>query len=154
VTEDLKPLPWRFPSLPLAAGIAPNVLHGDYPNVGVVLFRVDAIVEAGGFDPHVIYYQDADLMIRIAPHRENLGVNVVGILYRFRAPSKARSDYFWTNRCVVRWRPKHVGVRWTAAVRFQYRMKRMIYNTLCEDAHACISIGHRRDALQCLLRAL
>ncbi len=153
-TEDLQPLPMTFPSPPLASGIAPEQLHVDYPNIGVVLFRRDAVVEAGGFDPRIKYQQDADLMIRLAARREIVGVEAIGMLYRFRAPSKARADYFWSNREITNWWPKHVGVGWKAAARFQCKMRRMFYHIFCEDAAVCVALGHRRDALECLLRAL
>jgi glycosyltransferase involved in cell wall biosynthesis len=153
-TEHLQPLPLTFPSPPLATGIAPERLHLGYPNVGVVLFRREAIAGAGGFDPHVDYYQDADLMIRLAARHEIIGVDIVGMLYRFRAPSKSRSDYFWAHRHVARWRPKNVGVGWKAAVRFQLKIRRMVYSIFCEDAAACVAQGRRRDALECFLRAL
>jgi glycosyltransferase involved in cell wall biosynthesis len=153
-TEDLQPLPWTFPSPPLAAGIAPDRLHMDYPNVGVVLFRREAVAELGGFDPHVVYGEDADLMLRIAAHHEIVGVEVVGMLYRLRAPSKARSDYFWSHREVTRWRPKHVAVRRKAAAKFQFKMKGILYHQFYQDAAACLALGHRRDALECLLRAM
>src|SRR5579859_2323363 len=39
-TEDLQPLPWRFPSTPLPSGYVPDDLHRHgYPQLGVVLFR-------------------------------------------------------------------------------------------------------------------
>ena len=70
------------------------------------------------------------------------------------APSKARSDYFWTHRNVTSWKPNDVGVGWKAAARFQCKIRRMFYHGFCEDAAACGALGHRRDALECLLRAL
>ena len=48
-TEDLEPLPWRFPSPPLPSGLVPDELHLKYPPIiGTVLFRQDAIAEVGG----------------------------------------------------------------------------------------------------------
>jgi glycosyltransferase involved in cell wall biosynthesis len=154
VTEDLQPLPWTYPSPPLASGIAPERLHVDYPNLGVVLFRRQAIDDAGGFDPRIIWYQDVDLMLRIAARREIVGVEVVGMVQRMRAPSKARSDYYWSHRDVTTWSPKHVGVGWKAAARFRFKMRRMFYHIFCEDAAACMALGHRREALECVSRAL
>lgn len=153
-TKDLEPLPWTFPTPPLASGIAPEQLHLGYPNVGVVLFRRDAVDKAGGFDPRIIYHQCSDLMIRIAARREIVGVEIVGMLYRLRDPSKVRSDYFWSNREVTGWAPKHVGVGWKTAARFRFKVTGMFYYQFCHDADACITLGHRRDGLKCLYRAL
>jgi glycosyltransferase involved in cell wall biosynthesis len=154
VTDDLEPLPWKFPSPPLASGIAPERLHEGYPNVGAVLFRRKAVAEAGGFDPRIPYHQDSDLMIRIAARHEIVGLEFVGVLHRLRTPSRTRANYYWANREVKNWWPKHVGVGLKAGVRFMFRLRRMLYHLLCEDAAACAAAGHRTDALLCLSRAI
>jgi glycosyltransferase involved in cell wall biosynthesis len=151
-TEDLEPLASTVPRPPLASGRVAERLHLNYPNLGVVLFRRQAVLDFGGFDPRIPYYQDADLMLRIAARREIVGVDVVGMLHRLRSPSKSRSDYYWTNRDVIRWRPKLVG--WKAATKFQVKIRGMYYRNFCEDAIACARLGHRRDALKCFGRAL
>jgi glycosyltransferase involved in cell wall biosynthesis len=152
-TEDLQPLPWTFPSPPLASGIAPEHLHRGYPNLGVVLFRREAVARAGGFDPRIIYYQDADLMIRLAARHEIVGTEFVGMLYRVRTPSRTRNNYHWANRGVRNWWPKRVGVGWKSAATLMFKLRRMLYHFFCEDAGACASMGNRRDALVCLSRA-
>jgi glycosyltransferase involved in cell wall biosynthesis len=154
VTDDLELLPWMFPSPPLALGIAPERLHNGYPNIGAVLFRAKAVADASGFDPRIPYYQDADLMIRIAAHREIVGLESVGVLYRVRTPSRTRADYYWVNREVRNWWPKRVGVGLKAGVRFMVKLRRMLYHQFCEDAAACAAARHRRDALLCLSRAI
>ena len=153
-SADLEPLTWTFPSPPLASGIDPERLHLGYPNVGVVLFRRDAVTEIGGFDPHVIYYQDSDLMIRLAARHEIVGVQFIGMLYRLRRPSRTRANYHWANRQVINWRPKRVGVGWKAAAGFMLKTRRLLYDIFLEDATVCASLGHRRDALLCLSRAI
>jgi hypothetical protein len=122
----------------------------------VVLFRRDALAEVGGFDRRIRYYEDGDLMLRIAARREIIGVEYVGMLYRERPPSKARSDYFWADarREILRWRPKQVGVGWRRAVKYQFKMRGVFYGRFCDDASASADLGHRRDALICLSRAL
>jgi hypothetical protein len=155
-TEDLEPLPWRFPKPPLPSGLVPDQFHLRYPQLGVVLFRQEAVAAVGGFDPLVPYYQDAELMIRIAGHHEIVGVEVVGILYRLRPASRARSDYHWARgrRKVMRWQPRDVGVGWTTAAKFRIGKRGLFFSSFSEDAAACISLGQRRDALICLFRAV
>jgi hypothetical protein len=157
VTEDLEPLAGPFPSPPLPSGLAPEKLHLSYPQVGVVLFRREALAEVGGFDLRIRYFEDADLMARIAARHEVIGLEVLGMLYRERSPSKARSDYFWAEarREVTRWRPKHVShvsIGWKTAATFRFRTKGLFCWRFLEDAAACIALGHRQDALVCLSR--
>jgi Glycosyl transferase family 2 len=152
--EDLQPLPWTFPSPPLISGIAPEQLHLAYPQVGVVLFRRETLVEVGGFDGRILYGEDGDLMIRIAAQHDIVGVEVVGVLFRQRAPSKARSDYHWARREVTRWKPKHVGVGWRTSVQFRLRHRGLFCRRFIEDGAACVDLRHRQDALACLCRAL
>jgi glycosyltransferase involved in cell wall biosynthesis len=152
----LEPLPLRFPTPPLPTGLVPNELHKGYPQLGVVLFRQEAVASVGGSDPRIQYGQDADLMIRIAGQHEIVGVEVVGMLHRLRPPSKARSDYHWAGarREILRWRPRHVGVSWTTAAKFLIETRGLFFWHFCEDAAASAALGHRRDALICLGRAL
>ncbi len=152
----LEPIPVRFPKPPLPSGLVPNELHKGYPQLGVVLFRQDAVASVGGSDPHIQYFQDADLMLRIAGHHEIVGVEVVGMLYRQRPPSKARSDYHWARarREVLWWRPRHVGVSWTTAAKFLIETRGLFFWHFCEDAAASAALGHRRDSLISLGRAL
>jgi len=151
-TEDMRPTGWTGPSLPLATGYAPDALHGKYPQLGAVLFRRDAIMEAGCFDPRIRYHQDADLMLRIAVRREIIGLNVVGVLYRNRCPGKTRADYFWSHREVVNWWPQTVG--WRARVRFIYVIRRLFFSRFLEDAAVSAEADRLRDAFVCLGRAL
>jgi glycosyltransferase involved in cell wall biosynthesis len=153
-TEDFEPLPWTFPRLPLPSGIVPEQLHLGYPNLGVVLFRREAVAEVGGFDPRILFHQDGDLMIRIAARREIVGVPFVGMLHRIRDPSKRRSDYYWANREVTRWWPRGVNVGWKTAIRLMFNTRRLLYYRFCEDAAACVTMGNARDSLECLLRAV
>jgi hypothetical protein len=148
--------PGPFPSPPLPSGLAPEKLHLSYPQIGVVLFRREALAEVGGFDLRIRYFEDADLMARIAARHEIIGLEVLGMLYRERSPSKARSDYFWAEarREVTRWRPKHMSIGWKPAAKFRFRTKGLFCWRFSEDAAACIALGHRQDALLCLSRAL
>ena len=156
VSEGLEPLGGPYPPPPLPSGLAPDKLHLSYPQIGVVLFRREALAEVGGFDWRIRYYEDADLMVRIAARHEIIGVEALGLLYREREPSKARCDYFWAEarREVTRWRPKHVGVGWKTAATFRFRTKGLFFWRFCLDAASCTPVGHRRDALVCLERAL
>jgi glycosyltransferase involved in cell wall biosynthesis len=160
-TEDLEPilepLPLQFPTPPLPSGLVPEQLHlSNYPQLGVVLFRREAVAAVGGSDPRIRYHQDGDLMLRIAGHHEIVGVEVVGMLHRLRPPSKARSDYHWATdrREVTRWRPRHVGVGWKTAARYRIETRGLFCWHFYEDAAACLDLGHRRDAMICLWRAL
>ena len=159
-TEDLEPilepLPVRFPTPPLPTGLVPNELHKSYPQLGVVLFRQDAVASVGGSNPRIRYFQDADLMLRIAGQHEIVGVEVVGMLHRLRPPSKARSDYHWARarREILRWRPRGVGVSWRTAAIYRIETRGLFFWHFCEDAAACIDRGHPRDALICLGRAI
>lgn len=153
-TEDrLEPIPATFPPPPLASGRVPAALHTAYPQLGVVLFRRQALEEVDGFDPRVQYGEDADLMLRIASRREIVGVDFVGMLYRVRSASRARSDYFWAVRDVTRWRPRVDGVGWRTAARFQILTRGKFFVRFCEDAGACVADGRPMDALVCLARA-
>jgi glycosyltransferase involved in cell wall biosynthesis len=152
-TDDLEPTPSTYPSLPLASGIVPERLHLAYPQLGVVLFRREAIADAGGFDLRLPYYQDADLMLRIAAKHQIVGVTTVGVLHRLRRPSRGRNDYYWSNRDVIWWRPKGVGVGWKTATKYLLGQKSLFFGRLIEDATGCTINGQRRNALICLLRA-
>jgi glycosyltransferase involved in cell wall biosynthesis len=149
-TEDMRPTGWTSPRLPLATG--PDALHVGYPQLGAVLFRRDAIMEAGYFDPRLRYREDADLMLRIAARREIIGLNVIGVLYRERGPGKSRADYFWSHRAVMNWWPQTVG--WRARVRFIRGIRGQFVSRFLEDAAVSAKADRFRDALVCLGRAL
>jgi glycosyltransferase involved in cell wall biosynthesis len=151
--EDLAPLDATFPPPPLVSGHAPGQLHVHYPQLGSVLFRRQALEEAGGFDPRVHYWDDADLMLRVAAAREIVGVESVGMLYRLRHPCRGRADYFWPLRDVARWRPKAAGVDWKSALQFQVSTRALFFTRFVEDAAACSEAGQRWDALVCAARA-
>jgi len=151
--EDLQPHEWTFPALPLIKGHAPGRLHVNYPQLGAVLFRREALQDVAGFDHRVDYGEDADLMLRVAARREIVGVESVGILYRLRDPCRARSDYFWPHRDVARWRPRGVGVGWKAALEFRLSTRALFFRRFAEDAAACAADGQRWDALVCAARA-
>jgi glycosyltransferase involved in cell wall biosynthesis len=153
-TEELEPLPWTFPSPPLASGLDSERLHLGYPNLGVVLFRREALLRVGGFDPRILYHQDGDLMMRIAAEQEIVGVEFVGMLHRLRAPSRARADYYWPHRDVTNWSPKHARLGWKTLLRLRFNIRGLFYRRFCEDAAACIVQGRQRDALVCLWRAV
>jgi len=149
--EGLEPTPWTFPNPPLVSGVAPERFHLGYPNLGVVLFRSAAVLEIGGFDPRILYHQDADLMIRIAARREIVGVDFVGMLHRIRDPSRERANYYWGNRQVKNWWPRGVGAK--TAAKFMIKTRSLYFHRFCEDTAACVDCGHRKDALVCLTRA-
>jgi glycosyltransferase involved in cell wall biosynthesis len=151
--QDLEPIASTFPVPPLASGHVPERLHGRYPQLGVVLFRRQALEEVDGFDPRVNYWEDADLMIRVAARREIVGVEREGMLYRLRYPCRERADYFWPLRDVARWRPKGAGVGWRPALRFEISTKGLFFTRFVEDAGACVDAGHNLDALVCVARA-
>src|SRR5262249_3683768 len=155
-SEDFQPIPATFPQPPLPSGIVPEQLHLGYPNLGVVLFRREAVAEAGGFDPRILYCEDGDLMIRIAARHEIVGVDFVGMLHRTRDPSRTRSDYYWANtrRKVKNWWPRNVGIGPGAAAKFMIKTRGLFFNRFCQDCAACAKLGHRSDALVCLGRAL
>jgi glycosyltransferase involved in cell wall biosynthesis len=152
-TQDLEPLPWTYPSPPLASGLVPERLHLAYPQLGVVLFRREAIAEVEGFDSRLPYYEDADLMIRIAAKHEIVGVTSVGILHRLRGPSRSRDDRYWTNRDLATWRPKGVGIGWRTSARYFVDRKSWLFERIVEDATACAASRQRRNGMVCLLRA-
>ena len=149
-TEDMQPTRWTWPSLPLAT--SPDALHGGYPQIGAVLFRRDAIMEAGCFNPQIRYAEDGDLELRIAARHQIIGLNVIGVLYRDRRPGKARADYYWSNRAVTNWWPRSVG--WRARVWFIYWIRRLFFSRFLEDAAVSAETGSMRDAFVCLGRAL
>ena len=153
-TEDgLEPLDSTFPALPLPSGHVPGQLHLQYPQLGAVLFRREALDEVSGFDTRVHYGEDADLMLRVAAQREILGVESVGMLYRLRRACRARADYFWPLRDIARWRPRDAGVGWKPALRFRVFTRGVFFTRFVEDAAACSAAGHRWDALVCAARA-
>jgi glycosyltransferase involved in cell wall biosynthesis len=151
--EDLEPLDFTFPAPPLVSGHAPGRLHVQYPQLGAVLFRRQALEEVGGFNPLVHYWDDADLMLRVAAQREIVGVEQVGTLYRLRHPGRERADYFWPLRDVARWRPKGAGVGWKRALQFQLSTRTLFFTRFVEDAAACAAAGDHRAALTCAARA-
>ncbi len=153
-TDELKPLPWTYPSPPLPSGVVPEQLHLAYPQLGVVLFRREVIAGIGGFDLRIPYYGDGDLLIRIAARHEIIGVPSVGILHRIRDPSRERDDYYWSNRHGTNWRPKGVGIGWRTKAKFCVGIKSLFFGRFVEDAFACAKSGQRRDAFICLMRAV
>src|SRR5262249_4016002 len=144
-----------FPLPPLVSGHAPGQLHAhsQYPQLGSVLFRRQSLEDVAGFDPRVHYWEDADLMLRVAARREIVGVESVGVLYRIREPSRERADYFWRLRDVARWWPKRAGIGWKPALQFQVSTRGLFFTRFMEDATTCAAAGHRRDALVCASRA-
>jgi glycosyltransferase involved in cell wall biosynthesis len=153
-TEDLRPISLTFPSPPLPSGIVPAQLHLGYPNLGVVLFKRDALTAVGGFDASIGYGQDADLLLRTAATRKIVGVDFIGMLHRLRSPSKTRADYYWARREITHWAPRHLGVGWRARATFLVKTKGLFFSRFCEDTLACASLGQGRDALKCLLRGI
>ena len=154
-TENFQPIPEAiFPKPPLHSGLVPERLHLHYPQLGVVLFRREAVANVGGFDPRIPYYQDGDLMIRIAARHPIVGVNFVGMLHRLRDPSRTRSDYHWGYRDVRNWWPRGVGIGVSAAATLMIRTRSLLFHRFCEDTAACVDRGQRKDALVCLSRAL
>jgi hypothetical protein len=151
--EDLEPLGTTFPDRPLVSGHVPERLHGRYPQLGVVLFRRQALEEVDGFDPRVNYWEDADLMLRVAARREIVGIEREGMLYRLRFPSRNRADYFWPLRNVAQWRPKGASVGLRPALRFQLSTKGLFFTRFVEDACACLDAGQNWSALVCAARA-
>jgi hypothetical protein len=119
----------------------------------VVLFRRETIADAEGFDSRIPYYQDGDLMLRIAARHEIVAVTEIGMLHRIRNPSRSRDDFYWSNRDVTMWRPRGVGIRWTTTARYFAGKKSLYFGRFVEDATTCAINGQRRDALVCLLRA-
>ena len=156
VTDDLRPVNGHFPRPPLPSGRVPERLHLGYPQLGVTLFRRQTLADVGGFDTRIRYFEDADLMSRVAARHDIVGLELVGMLYRERPPSRARSDYFWaeSRREVTRWRPKQVGVPWLAATQFRFRTRGLFCGRFYNDAAVCAALGDRRDALVSLGRAL
>ena len=154
-TENFQPIAEAiFPKPPLHSGLVPERLHLHYPQLGVVLFRREAVVDAGGFDPRIPYNHDGDLMIRIAAKHPIVGVNFVGMLHRIRDPSRARADYHWRYRDVRNWWPRGVGVGVSSAARLMISTRSLFFHRFCEDTAACVDCGQRKDALVCLSRAL
>jgi glycosyltransferase involved in cell wall biosynthesis len=156
VSDELEPIHHLFPVPPLPSGRVPDKLHLSYPQLGVVLFRRQALAEVGGFDTRIRYYEDGDLMSRVAARHEIVGLELVGMLYRERPPSKARADYFWAEarRELTRWRPKQAGISWLPAARFRFRAKGLFCGRFFNDAAACAGLGARRDTLVCVARAV
>jgi glycosyltransferase involved in cell wall biosynthesis len=153
-TEAMQPLDVTWPAAPLPSGRVPEQLYLALPQIGAVMFRRDLLVESGGFDSKITFGEDAELMLRLAAHHAIVGVDAVSVLYRQRAPSRARADYYWKGRSIVHWRPGRVGVGWRAFVRFESHTRGLFASRFCEDAAWCAEHGSRRDALVCLSRAL
>jgi hypothetical protein len=177
-TANLEPLPWLFPTAPLASGLVAEQLHLDYPNLGVVLFRREAFEEVNGFDVSMGWWaggsativretlafhgdrqklapsacEDGDLMLRIAVRNEIVGVESVGMLYRLKNPSRARADFHWAIRSFVHWKPQGIG--WRTNLLWQYKQRGGLYRKFCQDTAACISGGQREDAWVSFTRAL
>ena len=154
VSEDLAPLPWVFPERPPWRGKDVEALHLGYPCLGTALFRREAVESVGGFDRQVRYYEDADLMLRLASRYPVIGLDHLAVLYRLRPPSKARANYHWTNRHVVRWSPKEHGVGRRASAVYRFRQRRIHFYRFLEDAAACAKAAARRDWWLCVARAI
>jgi glycosyltransferase involved in cell wall biosynthesis len=152
-SEDLEPLPATWPAPPLVSGRAPGQLLQHIPQLGVVLFRREALEQVGGFDPQVHYWEDGDLMVRVAALRDIVAVDRVGMLYRLRRASRQRCNYFWPLRNVVRWRPKLEGIARTDRLRFHLATRGLFFGRFVEDAAASAAEGQRWDAMVCAARA-
>jgi glycosyltransferase involved in cell wall biosynthesis len=153
-TESLVPLDQTWPAPPLASGIVPEHLYLNFPQIGTVLFRRALLAESGGFNPSITFGEDAEAMLRVAARRPIVGVESVSILFRQRAPSIDRSNYFWNGRSVVHWHPRDVGLSLSAYARFEAHTRGLFAWRFCEDALRCAELGQRREALICLSRAL
>jgi hypothetical protein len=103
---------------------------------------------------YLAFPQGRRLMLRVAARYPVVGVESVSVLYRQRTPSKDRADYFWKERAIVHWRPRHLGVGWVAFARFDAHTRGLFALRFCEDAAWCAEQGSRRDAIVCLSRAL
>jgi glycosyltransferase involved in cell wall biosynthesis len=152
-TDSLQPLDSTWPVPPLASGLVPERLYLNFPQIGAVLFRRELLANAGGFDTRMFFGEDAEVMLRLAAHHPIIGVESVTVLYRQRAPSMARADYFWNGRAIVHWRPRHVGVGWAAFANFESHTRGSFAWRFCEDAAWCAANSSRNDALVCLYRA-
>jgi glycosyltransferase involved in cell wall biosynthesis len=152
--EDLQPQEWTFPTPPLPTGLVPSQLHLGYPNLGVVLFRREAVDRVGGFDPRIIYHQDGDMMLRVAARRHIIGIEFVGMLHRMRPASRARCDYHWKHREVAGWTPRNLGVGWKSLIKLRVKTRGLLYHRFCQDAVASLDAGQATDAFVCLTRAL
>jgi glycosyltransferase involved in cell wall biosynthesis len=152
-TEKLEPLPWTYPSPPLASGVIPRRLHLGYPQIGTVLFRREAIATVGGFDEGMQYGEDAELMVRLAVRNRIIGVDMEGVLHRLRSPSRRTDDYYWSGRQIAWWFPRRSGIDGLTAAKYMLSQRSVFWRRLSDDAQACAERGESRDALVCLARA-
>jgi glycosyltransferase involved in cell wall biosynthesis len=141
------------------SGRVPALFYLHFHQIGTVLFRLTALVEAGGFDTLISRGEDADLLTRVAAKYPVVGVDVTGILHRQHGqypPSKARADSAWGSRRDVRKVPEGVHLNLTLRTRLAFRLRRLgrSFDEFCEDATACLKQGERRNAVVCLARAV
>lgn len=156
---DLTPLDNPVPSGPLPSGWVSDWIYANSLQLGAVLFRTSLLKDAGGFEQSLRYYEDSELLVRLARRHPAVGVDRVGTLFRQRNSSKNDADARWNayrdfgrmsdllrrSRALPGWRPRLAS---------QFRTKGRTSYYFCADAAVAVSDGRRRDAVRYLSYAL
>lgn len=158
-TMSLDSIGEPFPPPPLLSGHVPEQIYQRPPQLGVVVFRREALRAVGGFDPDLRYGEDGDLMFRVAGRFEIVGVDFVGLLFRQREPSLAEGEARWLAHQTFagirrKWARNGPRLSWKVRLRAarEYRGRFSYY--MCRDAEAALARGERRGALRLLSYAL
>lgn len=158
-TMDLEPIAEPYPYLPMADGDGIRPMLARTPQVGVVLFRTDAIRACRAFDPKVNWGEDQDLYIRMAAKFPVYGVDHVGEYFRQRQTSAYESNMRVLARQEwgrVRRKWKRMGITLPRGAVFSAtREFRGLWTFQhAKYAHAAAEDGRRKDAAKHLWYAL
>lgn len=156
---DLEPRGTPIPGGELPSGFAADWLYANSVQLGVVLFRAETLKASNGFDTQLRYYEDTELLLRLASHGRVEGVDCVGLLFRQRPSSKddaearwrAYGDFVRMNQRLARSRSLP---RWGFRIMVQVRTRGRTAYYFSADADTALREGRRKDAFRYLWYAV
>ncbi|MGE3910544.1 MAG: glycosyltransferase family A protein [Chloroflexota bacterium] len=148
---DMNLAPYGGPRPAVPAGVSPLEAALFYnAQVGTMLFRRDAVVDVGGFDPALRYDEDRDLQVRLSLQYPVVAVDCVGLLFRTRPWSLAEVGI--QKRAIrdlkvalAKWRS--AGVAPSLLLRAEFKTRGFRSYCCARDARHSISVGMSRLAM-------
>ena len=156
---DLRPFGKAIPDCPLPSGLVVDFLAHYELQVGAILFRRSALESVAGFDTALRFYEDSDLLMRLAARYSAEGVDMVGSVFRQRGQNPRDAALRWEGyeaRAEARrkWRRAGIRISLRARVRSDIHFRGMTSFFFCEDARAALTDGRMGDATTALIRGL
>lgn len=156
---ELEPFDEPIPTGPLPTGDVLAFVYYFDLQLGAVLFRRSALERVGGFDANLRFNEDSDLLVRLAARYPAVGVEVVGSLFRQRAPNLDDASSRWSShqdRLAARrkWRAAGIRIPLRARLRSDQNYRGMTSFMFCEDARLALADGRTGEAVQALVHGL